>query len=44
MRSVLRINRNILECKVRNVVRKAGRFFGINRNILECKGDPGAAD
>ncbi len=34
----LRINRNILECKVVYMLYHPARDWGINRNILECKG------
>ena len=35
---LLRINRNILECKVISPEMLSGRDLCINRNILECKG------
>ena len=33
----IRINRNIVECKVRNQHRICTGRPGINRNIVECK-------
>ena len=32
-----RINRNIVECKVRRISEAHISFFCINRNIVECK-------
>ena len=34
---LLRINRNIVECKVTCLLTIRTRLFGINRNIVECK-------
>ena len=35
---LLRINRNIVECKERQKARDRINEIGINRNIVECKG------
>ena len=34
---LLCINRNIVECKARNIVRFTTGMISINRNIVECK-------
>ena len=34
---VLRINRNIVECKLNGSETRLNAFPGINRNIVECK-------
>ena len=36
---LLRINRNIVECKAVNSVSGIAADFSINRNIVECKGE-----
>ena len=40
-RNTLSLNRNILECKLKNLPRPTKRADGLNRNILECKYDLG---